>query len=253
MKKLLKRLLPRYLINFINTLRLKLQRFINRQKTIERVFTDIYANNAWGGAGEYCSGSGSVDSMVVDSYILMLNNLADKEGFRGACFVDLGCGDFRVGRQLLPLCSKYIGVDIVRPLIDSLAKEIKDMKVRFMHLNIVEDDLPKGDICLIRQVLQHLSNNQIKTVLDKLSQYELVFITEHYPTNPENIRKNIDKPHGGDIRLYDNSGVYLSDPPFLLNQNSLRLVLEVPVIGGKGDHSVDTGVIRTFLYKPNVS
>ena len=65
-------------------------------------------------------------------------------------------------------------------------------------------------------------------VLPKLVKYKYIFITEHYPTDNDAIRPNMDKPHGGDVRVYDNSGVYLAEPPFELPVQTLKQVLEVP-------------------------
>ena len=75
-----------------------------------------------------------------------------------------------------------------------------------------------------------------------------MFITEHYPTNNDAIRPNLDKVHGSGIRLYDNSGVYLTEPPFELPTQALEQVLEVA--GTKSEAAGDPGVIRTFLYRP---
>ncbi|MGB5713698.1 MAG: methyltransferase domain-containing protein, partial [Waterburya sp.] len=163
-------------------------------------------------------------------------------------FVDLGCGDFRVGKQLLPQCSNYIGVDLVKPLISRNQEKYGNETTRFMNLNIVDDTLPEGDVCFIRQVLQHLSNQQIATVLPKLKMYKWVFITEHYPTDNDGITPNKDKVHGCDVRVCYNSGVYFSEPPFELPRQTFSKVLEVP--GSVGERS-DRGVIRTFLYKPS--
>jgi SAM-dependent methyltransferase len=163
-------------------------------------------------------------------------------------FVDLGCGDFRVGRQLLPLCSSYIGIDIVKPLVRSNQEKHGSSTIQFEHLDIVNDELPDGDVCFVRQVLQHLSNDQIVQIIQKLKKYKWVFITEHYPSDNNKIKPNLDKAHGGDIRLYNNSAVYLAEPPFSLPNELLRQVLEVPGAGIEGRY--DRGVIRTFLYMP---
>ncbi|MFN5513605.1 MAG: methyltransferase domain-containing protein [Cyanobacteriota bacterium] len=77
----------------------------------------------------------------------------------------MGCGDFQVGQQLLPLCSSYIGIDIVKVLIENNNNKFKDTKASFLCLNIIEDDLPTGDVCFVRQVLQHLSNAEITKIL----------------------------------------------------------------------------------------
>ena len=252
MKSLVRKLLPQALLNNYRRFnRHKWQRQ-NRSKSVEQVFTEIYEKNRWGGSrGEFCSGSGTDNEQIVSAYISMISEQASSEGFSGLAFVDLGCGDFRVGQRLLPLCSNYLGVDVVMPLIHRNQEKYGNATTRFLHLDIVGDELPGGDVCFVRQVLQHLSNEQIIKVLLKLIKYEYVFITEHYPTDNDAIRRNMDKPHGGDVRVCDNSGVYLAEPPFELPVQALKQVLEVPGVGlGKG---MDPGVIRTFLYKPGGS
>ena len=117
-----------------------------------------------------------------------------------------------------------------------------------MHLDIVAEALPDGDVCFVRHVLQHLSNEQILAILPKLRKYRWVFITEHYPTDGAAIEPNRDKVHGGYVRTVENSGVYLSAPPFALPAHSLTTVMEIP--GADPGDGSDTGVIRTFLYKP---
>ncbi len=178
----------------------------------------------------------------------MVNEKAKSEGFYSLCFVDLGCGDFRIGKQLLPLCTKYIGADIVKSLIDYNINNYSNENISFVHLDIVDAELPLGDVCFIRQVFQHLSNRQILSILKKIENYKWVFITEHYPTNNESIVPNLEKVHGADIRAYKNSGVYLTQAPFNIPIQKIEMVLEVPGDGlGNG---FDQGVIRTFLYKP---
>ncbi|MEE8113801.1 MAG: methyltransferase [Nitrososphaerales archaeon] len=248
-KSLVLKLIPQSLLERYNRLKLLRVQRKNHNKTAEEVFSEIYEKNKWGGSkDEFYSGSGSYDEQLVSAYISMISEKASIEGFKGLTFVDLGCGDFRVGKQLLPLCSSYIGVDIVKPLIHRNQEKFGNATTHFMHLEIVEDELPDGDVCFVRQVLQHLSNQQIISVLKKLKKYKWVFITEHYPTDNNAIKPNIGMVHGADVRVYNNSGVYLSEPPFELPKQSLNKILEVPGVGlWKG---YDQGVIRTFLYKP---
>ncbi|MCI5123008.1 MAG: class I SAM-dependent methyltransferase [Candidatus Electrothrix sp. AR5] len=219
-----------------------LQRY--KKNNVEEIFTDIYKKNIWGGVkGEFYSGDGSSDDEIVSPYISCISYEANNENFFGATFVDLGCGDFRVGRKLLPLCSNYIGVDIVEALIKNNNIKYRNKKTQFCHLNITDDVLPTGDVCFIRQVFQHLSNENIMSILPKLRKYTWVFITEHYPTGNDAIIPNIDKRSGSDIRIRNNSGVYLSEHPFNLPKETIRDVLKISYSKG--------GEIRTFLYKPN--
>lgn len=249
LKSLLRALVPKFLIGRYRQFRRHQEWARNRNKNVEQVFTEIYSNNTWGGAkGEFSSGAGTTDGSTVSPYVAMLSAKAAAEGFLGMTFVDLGCGDFRVGRQLLPLCSRYVGVDVVKSLVSRNQAQYGNESTRFVHLNIVDDPLPDGDVCFLRQVLQHLSNQQIIAILKKLQKYRWVFITEHYPTDNDAVRPNLDKVHGGDVRVYENSGVYLSESPFALPKHALSEVLTVPGIGmGAGN---DPGVIRTFLYTP---
>lgn len=222
----------------------------NQDRSVEDVFTKIYERNLWGGKpGEFCSGSGSSNEEAVSAYISMVAEKASSEGFFGGKFVDLGCGDFRVGGRLIPFCSDYTGVDVVRSLIRTNEEKYGGPAVRFLHIDIVKDDLPVGDVCFVRQVFQHLSNEQINSVIPKLSSYKWVFVTEHHPRDGSAVTPNRDKTHGGDIRLYENSGVYLSEAPFNLPEQAIEKVLEVSWCGTDG---ADAGFLRTFLFRPKL-
>lgn len=248
-KSLIRKFMPNFVLrNYHRVKRLREQQQ-NQGKTAEEVFTEIYKMNKWGGApGEYCSGAGSSNEEIVSPYISMITAKVSGENFTGLRFVDLGCGDFQVGKQLFPLCSSYIGVDVVKPLIQRNQELYGNDRLHFVHMDIVNDELPDGDICFVRQVFQHLSNKQIIAVLRKLKKYKGVFITEHYPLDNDAIKPNKDKAHGGDIRAYDNSGVYLTEPPFELPRQELEEILEVPAIDLGQGRAI--GVVRTFLYKP---
>jgi len=217
----------------------------NMKVSLPEVFSEIYRKNYWGGtSGDYYSGSGSATSEITKPYLHKMANYLRKYDSRKTTIVDLGCGDFRVGSNFIDYCDKYIAVDVVPELVLKHQKSNYGKNVEFLCLDIVEEPLPKGKICFLRQVLQHLSNEQILKILKKLDIYETVFITEHYPTDNSDIEPNIDIVHGAGIRLYENSGVYLDKAPFNLSSSALELVLEVP--GQEVQENKDKGVIRTF-------
>lgn len=249
MTSLIKKMVPAVWRAHAQRLSRKITAVVNQLSSRERVFTRIYKRNVWGGRnGVFCSGDGSVDEAVVGPYVEMVAKLAHEERFLGKKFVDIGCGDFAVGRRLVPLCSSYRGVDIVGPLIDFNSKEYGGENVVFQQMDAVRDLLPPGDVCFLRQVLQHLSNSEILAILRKLDSYRWVFITEHYPSALESeFVPNLDKPHGGDIRAYHGSAVCLTSPPFSLSPECVVEVLSVP---GAGLGSSNPGVIKTFLYQP---
>jgi Methyltransferase domain len=245
LKSTVRKLMPGSVLPFYRSLRKAWFDRLQRRISSEEVFTRIYTDRQWGvGQGTFYSGSGSQESSIVSPYLTAVRAELRRLGSDSMTAVDLGCGDFAIGRVLAGECARYIGLDIVGPLIDYNRRHFGSDRIAFQHANIVEDELPAGDICFVRQVFQHLSNAQIRAVLPKLARYRWCFITEHHPSAGRLDRVNIDKPHGPDIRVYRASGVYLEFPPFNVPKRHYRLILEVP---GQMPENVDPGIIRTYL------
>jgi hypothetical protein len=218
----------------------------NQRKSTEDIFTDIYSTNRWGGRpGTFFSGLGSRDNAIVSPYVTSVTAALKQIGAASMTAVDLGCGDYAVGRNLSPACGRYIGVDIVRSLVAHNQATFGGHNVSFQYANIVEDLLPEGDICFVRQVLQHLSNDQIAAVLPKLNRFSWCFVTEHHPSLGAMQKPNKDKPHGDDIRVSRGSGVFLDKQPFNVPSEKYTLLLEVP--GTPTLDGSDPGIIRTYL------
>jgi SAM-dependent methyltransferase len=192
--------------------RIEAMRRQNRGRSVAQIFSAIYEDNRWGGEhGNFNSGSGSSDSHA-DEYGRLVRNFVAQHKVQSV--VDLGCGDFRVGARIVSAAVNYTGIDVVPSLIAANRKQFGGPRIQFECLDIIEDPLPQGDLCLIRQVLQHLSNEQIATVLRKAERYRHVIVTEHYPAAEALRQKNLDKACGEDVRIYDGSAVFLDAPPF---------------------------------------
>ena len=179
--------------------------------TIQETFQKIYQTKAWGDGGTpFCSGAGS-DGVVSQRYVDNVAAFVHERGIRSVA--DLGCGDFAVGRRLVESTGvQYTGIDVVPELIEHHQRTIDDPRVTFRCAEIGSDALPTAELCLIRQVLQHLSNREIAAVLDNVANYPLVLVSEDVPAKPQSY--NRDKPHGPDVRAYFGSGVFLDQPPF---------------------------------------
>jgi len=234
-----KKLLPSSLLTLYRRVKVARRRRRQRGQTVKEVFTQIYADNVWGGRpNEYVSGQGS-NQLHAAQYAEMARRFISHKGL--TTVVDLGCGDFVVGRRLQMEGVNYVGVDIVDELIAHNQREFGGPQTRFLCLDIIADELPPGELCLIRQVLQHLSNAQILAILQKVTAYPYVLITEHYPAPRAKTIPNKDKPAGGDIRTLDHSAVYLDQPPF--NLTPVALLLEVEV----DQNNLPGETLRTFL------
>jgi SAM-dependent methyltransferase len=233
-------MLPGSLKRLLRRLRMVAVRRRNRGREVAEIFGEIYEHNRWGGQqGSFHSGSGST-SEHAQQYSRVINSFVTNHSVRRV--VDLGCGDFRVGALLLETGIAYTGVDIVETLIRNNSKLYGSERVQFECLDIIEDELPDGDLCLVRQVLQHLSNQQILNVLRNTEKYPYVIVTEHYPAPYALRKRNGDKPCGEDVRVYDGSAVYLDAPPF--SRRISGPLLEVDA----GVHLMHPGeCIRTYL------
>ena len=205
-------------------------------KTNQEIFEEIYHQNIWGKStnseSPYFSGGGSHGTDVVDSYVKcvrkFLTSLPKKH-----VVVDLGCGDFNIGQNFPILSEKYIACDVVPSLIEFNKQKYIKKNLSFVHLDAVKDELPKGEIVIIRQVLQHLSNSQIQAVLNKVkSNFRYLILTEHLPKK-ENFLANVDIPAGHLVRANVNSGLDIEKPPFNINVKTKRVINVIPHSGGK--------------------
>jgi SAM-dependent methyltransferase len=191
----------------------------------KRAFQGAYGRAQWGleEGAQFFSGAGSRGACA-DSYAECITRILQsqsRDSDRPLRIVDLGCGDFAIGRRLLAAADNitYLGCDIVPELIQAHSAVGHDSRARFQVVDIVGGDLPEGDICLVREVLQHLSNADVGRVLKKLDQYEQVVVTEARPAILEGA-PNPDKPSGPgvrwDWRTGRGRGIELDQPPFNL-------------------------------------
>jgi len=204
------------------------------------VMRQIYELGLWGsGSSEFYSGNGSRDPKLVSPYIKVVREFL--ETFEEPISIcDLGCGDFNIGQQLIEFTEAYFAVDIVPELISHLKSKFNDSNLEFFCLDIAKDQLPKADCAILRQVLQHLSNDEIIEITEKLDQYQFVLLTEHIP-NSDFVANN-DIISGQGIRLKKQSGVDLLESPFNLKIKSKRTLLSIPL-------EANQGKIETVLYK----
>ncbi|HMO04575.1 MAG TPA: class I SAM-dependent methyltransferase [Kiritimatiellia bacterium] len=227
------------------------KRPVSQAVSLQETFTAIYRKGAWGGGqDDLCSGEGSTNEGIVQPYIEALRGFLGSLPSDQRRLVDLGCGDFRVSRQLIDLTTDYTGIDIVQDVVDHNNRKHGGAHVRFRQLDITAEPLPEGDVCTLRQILQHLSNQHVAAVLQKaLATYRYIVITEHQPRPELLTARNLDKMAGADIRAYFNSGIYLDAPPFSIPSERLRPLVKVP--GHSLGEGVDPGEIVTVVVKGN--
>ena len=200
----------------------------------------VYNMKLWGGnESDYYSGDGSHHMHIVTPYISALTSFLT--AFKSPLTVcDLGCGDFNVGKELVRHAKTYVAVDIVADLIENNKEKFKAENLEFRCLDLAVDHLPIGDCALLRQVLQHLSNAEVQSILCKLTDFKYVILTEHVPNGDFIPNKDIISGQG--IRLKKQSGLNLLAPPFNFKVKEQKQLVSVALNNTRG-------VIVTTLYR----
>ena len=239
MTSLIPAMLPRRVHRLLNQIRLRAEMGVAARKDRASVFSDIYRWGKWGGGPTaFFSGSGS-DDTGAERYVTYVRRFIADNGIK--CVLDLGCGDFRVGRQIVAEDFNYHGCDVVRELIDFNNARYARSNVRFSCLDIVTESLPDGELCMVRQVFQHLPNRDIKQVLGKLRKFRFALVTdEQIKGDDAAVNKDIQAFHG--TRRMFGQGVKLERSPF---DEKIEVVLEYDHPGSYG--ATHQAYMRTVL------
>jgi SAM-dependent methyltransferase len=154
------------------------------------VFRQIYATDHWKGG----SGEGSVASATV-GYRRVVETLLASRSIRSV--VDVGCGDWQISRTLDWTGVRYTGLDIVPDLIDGLRRDFGSLNVRFIAADARTARLPKADLLICKDVLQHWPNHSITEFLGRnLRRYRFALITNDIASVHPHPGVNADIPLG---------------------------------------------------------
>lgn len=165
-------------------------------KDCKEVFTEIYRSKVWGDG----SGGGSAPD-VARPYIDFITGFVNAPN-RIYTVLDIGCGDLVVANLINWGMAHYIGVDVHSYYLKDIGKHMLFLACR----DVLTDPLPAADLILCKEVMQHLSNEQVQLLLDRTAHYQRRLFTNSKP-GPE-VTENEDIDTGG-FRPVD-----LSLPPF---------------------------------------
>ena len=132
---------------------------------VEEIFTHIYKTNFWK-LGESISGLGS-ELQFTHRMGKELSALIKRFGITS--MADAPCGDLNWMKHVNIGTCRYIGIDIVQELIENNARIFGDTR-EFRHLNLIENVIEKVDLILCRDMLAHLTYEQIFTALRNFKQ-----------------------------------------------------------------------------------
>jgi len=147
----------------------------------QETFSTIYESKLWGtnSAGEGFSGGGSTPENA-RPYIEFLQSFLKTHRIRTV--VDAGCGDWEFSQYIDWTDIEYIGYDVVPFVIEKNQQKFSAPNIHFIHENFLTSALPEADLLLCKEVLQHLSNEDILNFIPQLSQFKYCLITNDvYP------------------------------------------------------------------------
>jgi hypothetical protein len=140
---------------------------------MEEIFTKVYETFTWGSDAdcEYIgsSGPGSYIEYNKDTYIPFLKKLIVQNNIKR--IIDLGCGDFKCGPLIYnDLDISYIGYDTYFKVIQHQKKHYGLPKYNFIHMDFLtkKEEILRGHLCIIKDVLCHWSLKNIYNFLDYL-------------------------------------------------------------------------------------
>lgn len=141
-------------------------------RLLEDRFNTIYQEDVWSNG----SGPGSMPVHTSD-YRAFLEKFISQNSVTSV--TDLGCGDWQSSRLINWKDVHYVGLDVVSWIIDRNNAEFSSQNIEFRHLTNL-DDLPGGDLCICKEVMQHLPNELVQLHLDFIAErYRFALITNY--------------------------------------------------------------------------
>ncbi|MBS0605876.1 MAG: class I SAM-dependent methyltransferase [Parachlamydiales bacterium] len=177
----------------------------------KQAFSEVYRLGIWGknSEGEGTSGNGS----TLSGGLPFINYVQDfLESHDISSILDIGCGDWVLGKEIHWGERIYTGIDVVPDLIIKNRESFATSRVRFLNLDILSDPMPEADLLICKDVLMHLPISDIFKMLDKLKKYKYcIIVNDFFPLwNAQN----------SEIRIGEYRPLGLTSYPFNLKPNA---------------------------------
>ena len=186
----------------------------------KEVFSKIYKEDLWHGG----SGAGS-EIENVKEYVNILQKYIDKPEIETV--LDLGCGDWQFSKFLNLSSVSYLGVDVVESVIEFNSNSYSASNIEFISRDITTYEIPKVDLIICKDVLQHLCNKDVIEILIKIIKSSKFSLITNDFTSGGSVNKDI---NNGNYRCLD-----LSLSPFNLD---VLTVIEFERAGWKPKRTV---------------
>lgn len=198
-------------------------------ESAEAAFTKVYKEGTWGKneKGEGTSGSGARPENSLE-YIAFLQRFLKLNKIQSV--IDIGCGDWGVSRCIDFRGIRYTGFDVVKSVIEKNKIAFLSPTVSFVCADITKVELPSADLLVCKDVMQHLTNDDVFAILKQLPKFKHCLITNdvfYLTLTSDNT----------DIRRGDYRNIDLTKPPFNVNGQKVLTYQSGPI-----------GIVKQVLY-----
>lgn len=189
-------------------------------------FTELGIRERNLGRRESASGPGSSVANTDEIHKLIFDTV---NKYNVSSILDLGCGDWAWMSILIRNIRKervlrYIGWDASTKLIDELRESYGDNETTFECKDITLEPYPKVDLIICRDVLFHLSPENISIVLNKVkASHANLFISTSYDSN--NAANNIE--NNNNIENWFFHTVNIDLPPYGMDKFKIHSIKEL--------------------------
>lgn len=173
---------------------------------MQAAFEKVYATNEWGNG----SGEGSARKHT-RGYVEFLQKFLRDHQIRSV--VDMGCGDWQFSQFIDWTGIHYRGFDLVQSVVQTNQRRFAKPGVEFHRYAGDFTELPDADLLIAKDVLQHLSHDNILRFLPTLERFSQSLITNCVNPHGPTVNKDIED---GEFRYLD-----LRLPPYFLKVDEL--------------------------------
>jgi SAM-dependent methyltransferase len=142
-----------------------------------KYFETVYFENLWENE-ESVSGDGST-LKCSELYLSFLKGFVTNNDIKN--ILDLGCGDFNLMKHFDYEDIKYLGVDLVKELIEKNNVNYGKHNIKFLNGMISDYEFKeKYDLIICKDVLQHWSNESVITFLKSIKNYKYCLLINDF-------------------------------------------------------------------------
>jgi hypothetical protein len=115
--------LPAPLRRALSKVRLRIEAQAFARRTRKDSFDRVYEDGLWfGGGAEGGSGEGSYGEYA-DHFVEFVQKFVEEQGIK--CILDVGTGDFNIGKRIVTTVDRYVAADVSSVIIAKIKRNIE--------------------------------------------------------------------------------------------------------------------------------